>query len=230
MYLRHPFIATAIFSVLLVLTVASIAAPQVHSNAPDLPTNVEGQYRVLGTNPNGDRYSGSLEVITRGDVYEFRWNAGRQYNGIGVRNGKVLAVAFANGDDGSGCGVIDYRIMSDGTLDGIWGNWGINASGTERAKHVSGRGIEGNYAATGTNPGGTRYQVNISVQATGSAYKFVWSNNTQGFGIRRGDNIAVGFGGEHCGFVAYQLMPDGSLDGVWGGAGQQTGTEKATRQ
>ena len=230
MYLRHSFIAMSVVLIMLALIVASAAAPQVHNNAPALPANVEGRYNVLGSNPNGDRYTGTLEVLRHGDVYEFKWNAGRQYNGIGVRNGKFVAVAFANGNDGSGCGVIDYRIMSDGTLDGVWGNWGTDASGTERAKHVSGRGIEGNYAATGTNPGGTPYQVNISVQATGRVYKFAWSNNAEGFGIRRADNIAVGFGGEHCGFVAYQLMPDGSLDGVWGGASQQTGTEKARKQ
>jgi hypothetical protein len=230
MYLRQSFIANAVFLIALVLIVSSSAAPQAHTNAADLPTNVAGQYRVLGTNPNGDRYTGSLEVVAHGDVYEFRWNAGRQYNGIGVRNGRFVAVAFANGSDGSGCGVVDYRIMSDGTLDGIWSNWGTDATGTERAKHVSGRGIEGGYAATGSNPSGTRYDVNLSVQGAGNGYKFVWSNNTEGFGIRRGDNIAVGFGGANCGFVAYQLMPDGSLDGVWGGASQLTGTEKATRQ
>ena len=228
MQVRNSFIAIPVLFVLLALIIDSSAASQDH--AADSPINVEGRYRISGTNPNGDPYKGSLEVITHGNVYEFRWNAGRQYNGIGVRNGKVIAVAFANGSDGSGCGVIDYKIVSDGTLDGIWGNWGTNASGTERAKHVSGRGIEGDYEATGTNPSGTRYQLKLSVQAAGRAYKFVWSNKSQGFGIRVGDNIAVGFGGEQCGFVAYQVMPDGSLDGVWGGAGQQTGTEKATKQ
>jgi len=228
MHMRHSFIAIAALLILLVVIIVSSAAPQEH--VVYSPANVEGHYRVVGTNPNGDRYTGSLEILTRGNVYEFRWNAGRQYNGIGVRNGKTVAVAFANGTDGSGCGVIDYKIMSDGTLDGIWGNWGTDASGTERAKHLSGRGIEGDYTAAGTNPGGTPYQVNISVRAIGRSYKFVWSNNSQGFGIRLGDNLAVGFGGEQCGFVAYQVMPDGSLDGVWGGASQQTGTEKATKQ
>jgi len=224
----HSFTAIAVCLILSVLIISSSASPQDH--AVDLPGNIEGRYRISGTNPNGDPYTGSLEIITRGGVYEFRWDAGRQYNGVAVRNGKVVAVAFANGADGSGCGVVDYRIMSDGTLDGVWGNWGTTASGTERAKRISGRGIEGNYAATGTNPGGTKYQVNISIQSAGPNYKFVWSNGTDGVGIRLGDNIAVGFGGEHCGFVAYQLMPDGSLDGVWGGAGQRTGTEKATKQ
>jgi len=228
MYLRYSFIAIAVFLALSVPIVESSASSQDHT--VNLPADIGGQYSVAGTNPNGDRYSGTLEVLAHGNVYEFRWNAGRQYNGIGVKNGRIVAVAFANGTDGSGCGVVNYKIMSDGTLDGIWGNWGIDASGSEKAKHVSGRGIEGNYTATGTNPSGTPYQTNISVRAAGRSYKFVWSNNSEGFGVRLGDNIAVGFGGEHCGFVAYQLMPDGSLDGVWGGASPQTGTEKARKQ
>ena len=225
---RHSFNAITVFLILLGLSGMSAAAQQSHE---DVPTNFEGRYKVAGTNPNGTRYSGTLDVIAHAGVYQFRWNAVTQYDGIGVKNGKFVAVAFANGGDGSGCGVVDYYILNDGTLDGVWGNWGTDGSGTERAKHVGGRGIEGQYAATGTNPSGTRYQVNISVLAVGGGYKFVWSNNAEGFGIRRGNNLAVGFGGERCGFAAYELMPDGSLDGVWGGSGnQQTGKEKAIRQ
>ena len=227
MHRRHSFIAIAV--VLIGLILIGVAAA--HQDHKDSSTNFEGRYNVLGTNPNGDRYSGTLEVIAHGGVYQFRWNAGTQYDGIGVKNGRLVAVAFTNGSVGTGCGVINYNILNDGTLDGVWGNWGTDGSGTERAKHVAGRGVEGQYAATGTNPNGTPYQVNISVAAAGSGYRFVWSNNTEGFGIRRGNNLAVGFGGERCGFVAYELMPDGSLDGVWGGSGsQQTGTEKAIRQ
>ena len=88
-------------------------------------------------------------------------------------------------------------------------------------RRVSGRGLEGEYNAAGSNPDGKRYQVDISVQAAGSGYKFTWSNKSEGFGIRRGDNVAVGIGGERCGFVAYEIKADGSLDGVWGGYGSQ---------
>src|ERR1043166_6735882 len=107
MYFRHSFITIPVLMIVLVLIAASAAAPQVHTNAVDLPANVEGRYKILGINPNGDRYTGTLEVIAHGDVFEFLWNAGRKYSGIGVRNGKIVAVAFANGAEGSGCGVID---------------------------------------------------------------------------------------------------------------------------
>ena len=71
----------------------------------------------------------------------------------------------------------------------------------------------------------------IAVVPAGSGYKFAWSNNSEGFGIRRGDNIAVGIGGARCGFVSYEVKSDGTLDGVWGGYGsQKTGTERATKR
>jgi hypothetical protein len=232
MHLRHSFVAIVVFMIALLLIGAGAAVPQTH-NSPDadLPINLEGRYSIDGINPNRGRYTGSLEVVAHGDVYEFRWNVGSKYDGIGVKNGKLVAVSFTNGGDGSGCGVINYIVRSDGTLDGVWGNWGTNASGTERARHVSGRGLEGRYAATGTNPSSTRYQVDISVRAKGSGYTFNWSNNSEGFGVRVGQNLAVGFGGTRCGFVAYEVKADGSLNGVWGGYGSElTGTEKATRQ
>jgi hypothetical protein len=87
------------------------------------PPNIAGKYNIVGANPNGSTYRGLLEVIKHGEVYQFRWNAGRQYDGVGVQNGSVVAAAFASGSNGKGCGVVDYDIGSDGTLDGKWGYW-----------------------------------------------------------------------------------------------------------
>lgn len=195
--------------------------------APD----VAGKYNVVGTNPNNTGYRGTLEVIEHGQVYQFRWNAGVQYDGVGVQNGDVVAAAFANGPNGKGCGVVDYTITNDGTLDGKWGYWGTNESGTEKATRTSGSGLIGIYDATGTNPNGGKYRATILVAPSGSGYQFTWTNNTNGYGIKRGDNVAVGIGGRRCGFVMYEVKPDGTLDGVWGGYGSdKTGTEKATKQ
>lgn len=201
------------------------------SNAPLAAPDIAGNYNVIGTNPNGAVYKGTLEVIKQGDVYQFRWKAGEQYDGVGVQNGDVVAVAFASGANGRGCGVVDYVITSDGTLDGKWGYWGVNEAGTERAVRLSGSGLEGEYDATGRNPDGKEYKVRISVESSGELYHFEWSNNSEGLGIKRGDNIAIGIGGSRCGFVTYEIKSDGSLDGIWGGYGtNKTGTEKATKQ
>jgi hypothetical protein len=202
------------------------------TSAPAMPLpNIAGKYNITGTNPDGNVYKGTLEVIAHGDVFQFRWNAGAQYDGVGIVNGDVAAVSFTSGANGEGCGVVDYVIQSDGTLDGKWGYWGVNEIGTERALRTSGSGLEGEYDATGKNPSGKEYKVKISVEPVGDLYKFVWTNNTEGIGIKQGGNIAVGIGGNRCGFVAYQIKSDGTLDGIWGGAGsEKTGTEKAVKQ
>jgi hypothetical protein len=193
--------------------------------------DIAGRYAIVGTNEDGSPYRGALEVIKQGDVYQFRWNAGKQYDGVGVPNGNVVAVAFTGGSDGEGCGVVSYQILADGTLDGKWGYWGVNESGTERAARTSGSGLTGDYAVTGKNPDGAGYKTTLAIASKGGGYTFNWSNNTSGFGIKQGNTVSVGIGGARCAFVAYEIKPDGMLDGIWGGYGtDKTGTEKATKQ
>ena len=200
------------------------------TSAPATPPDIAGKYNVVGSNPDGGVYKGTLEIIPHGDVYQFRWNAGTQYDGVGVANSSVVAVAFANGENGKGCGVIDYEIASDGALDGKWGYWGVNEAGTEKATRNNGSGLAGDYDATGKNPNGKEYKAKLTVEPAGNLYRFVWSNNTDGVGIKQGSNVAVGIGGARCGFVAYEIKSDG-LEGIWGGYGSdKTGTEKATKQ
>ena len=195
------------------------------------PADIAGEYTVAGTNEDGSPYKGALEVIKHGDVYQFRWNAGKQYDGIGIPNGGVVAVAFTGGATGQGCGVVSYQILADGALEGVWGYWGRNESGTERAEHISGSGVAGEYSLTGKNPNGSSYRGTLTVAPKAGGYAFTWSNNSSGFGIKQGDTLSVGIGGSRCAFVAYEIRPDGTLDGVWGGYGSdKTGTEKATKK
>lgn len=202
-----------------------------NNSSPTAPApDIAGNYNVTGTNPGGGGYRGTLEVITRGDVYQFRWKAGTQYDGVGVQNGIIVAVAYANGSEGKGCGVIDYDIQGD-TLSGKWGYWGVNEAGSETARRTAGPGLEGDYDASGKNPDGKQYKATLKVEPAGNLYRFVWSNDTDGIGIKRGNNVAVGIGGNRCGFVTYEVQSDGTLDGIWGGGGSdKTGTEKATKQ
>lgn len=201
------------------------------TSAPATTANIAGKYNVTGTNPNSASYRGTLEIIPHGDVYQFRWTAGSQYDGVGVVNGEVVAVSFAAGANGKGCGVIDYLIRGDGSLVGRWGYWGTDEAGNENATRISGSDLVGEYDATGKNPSGTNYKTKLTVEPAGNLHRFVWSNNADGVGIKRGNHVAVGIGGDRCGFVAYEIRPDGTLDGVWGGYGSdKTGTETATKQ
>lgn len=214
--------------------VAKTEAPA-NSNSAQRPVapaaDISGNYSVVGSNPNGSPYKGALDVIKHGDVYQFRWNAGRQYDGVGVPNGDVVAVAFTEGSNGQGCGVVSYQIKSDGALDGVWGYWGKNESGTEKAERTSGSGIAGEYSLTGTNPDGSSYKGTMTVASRAAGYTFAWSNGASGFGIKQGDALSVGIGGARCAFVAYEIKSGGVLEGVWGGYGSdKTGTEIATKK
>ena len=197
----------------------TVLRPATDTSAPATQANIAGKYNVTGTNPNGSAYRGTLEIIPHGEVYQFRWKAGNQSDGVGVVNGDVVAVAFAAGANGKGCGVIDYLIRSDGSLVGRWGYWGTDEAGSENATRTTGTELVGDYDADGKNPTGTNYKVKLTVEPAGNIYRFVWSNNSDGVGIKRGDHVSVGIGGARCGFVAYEIKADGTLDGVWGGYG-----------
>ena len=202
-----------------------------NKSAPEKPlADIAGEYSVTGTNTNGTQYSGELEVIAHGSVYEFRWSAGKEYGGVGVQNANVVAVAFASGSSGKGCGAVSYQMEADGTLNGKWGYWGVDESGTETAERTSGTGLSGNYNVTGTNPHGTNYKGTLEVSPEGGGYAFNWSNGSKGFGLKQGETVSVGIGGSRCGFMFYQIKSKG-LEGVWGVYGsEKTGTERAMKK
>jgi len=205
--------------------------------SPSAPVaqNISGTYDITGMNENGaGAYKGTLQVTDRGEVHQFSWDtAGKKYDGVGVQSGDGVGVAFAEGENGKGCGVVLYKIGADGTLDGKAGYWGTNTSETETAKRTKGTDLEGDYDVTGTNTGGQNYEGKLLVKKVGAGYTFSWNAGSplEGFGIRQGDTVAVGIGGNKCGFVSYAKKPDGTLEGKWGGYGSQSvGTETAKKK
>ncbi len=183
-------------------------------------TDIAGDYTANGTNPDGKgEYKADLSIKKQGEVFQFSWtSAGREYDGVGVVNGKHAAVSYTDGKDGKGCGVVLYQIKPDGTLQGKSGYWGVNEAEVESATRASGDGLEGSYTVKGTNPAGKDYGGKLSVSKSGEGYTFKWNTGTsfEGFGIRGGEMIAVGFGGKQCAFVGYDIESDGTLNGRWG--------------
>ena len=196
---------------------------------------IAGNYSIRGTNPGGGAaYTGSLLITKRDKVYQFSWKSGAQgYDGVGVVTDNTVGVAFANGNDGKGCSVVHYKIDPSGALAGRWGAWGENASGTENATRDGGAGgLDGSYTVTGSRLDGAAYKGSLTVAAQGAGFLFSWStgDNSQGFGIRKGSYVSVGIGGEQCGFVAYEIKPDGTLEGQWSSfKSKSIGTEVATK-
>jgi hypothetical protein len=94
-------------------------------------TDLEGKYDVSGTNTDGKDYKGTLEITKDGLGYKFRWNAGTQLEGFGIKANKLVAVGFG----GIQCSFVGYDVGSDGTLNGKWGgSQNSSALGTEIAK------------------------------------------------------------------------------------------------
>jgi hypothetical protein len=202
-------------------------------STPVAPKDIAGSYDITGTNEGGGgNYKGTLDVKSHEDVYQFTWNAGKSYDGVGVMTDNNVAVSFMEGANGDGCGVVLYKIGADGSLDGKAGYWGVNQAESEKATRTSGTGLEGEYDVTGTDTKGKDYKSKLAVKSAGAGFTFSWNDGKlNGFGIKEGDKVAVGFGKKECGFVSYDVASDGSMNGKWGSVGSTTvGSETAKKK
>ena len=211
------------------------AASSPASTPKPAPKDLAGKYSATGKNSDGGgNYEADLVVTKRDDVWQFSWDSkGKQYDGVGVQTDDRVAVSYTGGTNGKGCGVVLYRINSDGSLEGTAGYWGNNSKETEKATRTAGTDLEGEYDLKGTNPKGETYNGKLKVKKEGDGYRFSWSgtNSFEGFGVRQGDYVSVGFGGSQCDFVAYEIKSDGTLEGKWGGSGStEFGTETAKKK
>lgn len=206
-----------------------------NSPANDAQRSIAGDYTVTGSNVDGQgRYEASLTITPRDDVYQFSWlSGGKSSDGVGVMTGNKVAVAFTEGTDGKGCGVVLYKILPNGDLDGKAGYWGVNTSEGETGKRTKGTDLDGEYAISGKNTDGQSYDGTLKVAKDGDGYSFQWNTGSvlKGFGIRQGDTVSVGIGGPQCSFVSYEIKADGTLEGKWGGQTSKSfGTEVAKKK
>ncbi len=93
-------------------------------------SDLEGSYDIEGKNPEGKAYKGKLDVKKDGEGYSFKWSAGVELTGFGIRAGEFVAVGFGSKQ----CSFVGYDVQADGTLDGKWGGQGSTKFGTETAK------------------------------------------------------------------------------------------------
>ena len=111
---------------LISLTAVLLAAFTVAAAADDFG----GTYAVDGTNLDGSAYSGEATITIASDTTcVIEWTTGSTAaSGICMRYGD----AFAAGYEMNGAvGLVIYRIMDDGSLDGVWTITGQTGSGTE---------------------------------------------------------------------------------------------------
>ena len=194
-----------------------------------------GTNAISGAGADGKNYQGEVVVTKRDMVHQMSWKVGAEkYDGVAVQSGNTLAAAYTTGTNGKGCGAVIYKINADNSLDGKWGEWGVNSSGTEKAILIGEpEGGVGTFNVDGTNADGTAYKGKLTVTRGGNdTYQFAWDTGTKfiGTGVKMGDYLAAGSGAKQCGFVIYEVKGD-TLEGKWGVPGSEAlGTEKATKR
>jgi hypothetical protein len=249
--MMHPKKYLAFFFALIVF-VAACGGPaeRIRETAAKSPTpppapterEISGTFNVGGSGGNGSEpYTGLLTIAPQGDVYGFRWSTTKGSRvGVGVQSGSATAASFASTGGGKGCGVLLFKIASDGSLDGKIAYWGGEKSGLIKATRTEGRGFVGKYSIAGNVPGEeTPFAGQMSIAKDGQGYAIDWLQDYEqrkdesfvAFGIWKGSVAAASFGGRQCSFALYDIQSNGNLEGNWGGQKAVTfGTETAKRQ
>jgi len=198
--------------------------------------DVAGSYDITGKNPAGQSYDGDLTIRKQDEVYQFSWTVGgSSYDGVGVRDGNLIAVGYGAGENGKGCGAAIYKRTGDKTLEGKLGGWGINKVGTQTAILLKESKEGGIFSVIGTDTDGSGYKGELFVaESKTDVYHFAFAENGKakyiGTGIKVGDYFGAGMGVKQCGYVVYDVKGD-RLEAAWGVVGNDTlGTEIATRK
>ena len=97
---------------------------------PALAQSIGGRYQVQGTNFDGSPYGGEATItLTSATTCEIVWTTGvTSANGICMRNDNSFAAGYEMGDK---IGLVIYKLMADGSLNGLWTIAGQEGNGTE---------------------------------------------------------------------------------------------------
>ena len=96
----------------------------------------EGTYALEGYNSLSAAvsYTGTIDVVKDGDVYKLEWNIGEQkQTGVAILDGDILSVGYMDTTAGEirDMGVVSYRIIDEGKLEGTWCSISGNRTGKE---------------------------------------------------------------------------------------------------
>jgi hypothetical protein len=99
--------------------------------APASAQSIGGSYTVEGTNLDGSPYTGTAEItLTSSTTCDIHWTTGGSTSdGICSRNDNAFAAAYVLGD---AIGLVVYKVIEDGSLEGLWTIAGKEGNGTEK--------------------------------------------------------------------------------------------------
>jgi len=97
---------------------------------PASAQSIGGRYRVQGTNFDGSPYGGEAEItLTSGTTCQIVWiTESTSSSGICMRNDNSFAAGYVMEDK---VGLVIYKLMPDGSLNGLWTISGQEGNGTE---------------------------------------------------------------------------------------------------
>jgi hypothetical protein len=103
----------------LLFAIFASAFPAVNTQAQTVQTaqadQIDGNYTLTGTNPNGTRYRGTVVIHGDGTNYRFIWliSNGDTFTGTGILNGNTIVVDWGQKDP------VIYTV-GNGVLYGTW--------------------------------------------------------------------------------------------------------------
>lgn len=91
-------------------------------------TGRDGNYDLVGTNPDGRTYRGKLSLQKTGDTFQAQWQvANSVYNGVGFMSGDYLVIGYG---PGQAFGTVEY-VMTGNKARGRWAMGGGSQFGIE---------------------------------------------------------------------------------------------------
>jgi hypothetical protein len=179
----------------------------------------------------GKSYTGTVTITPTDKFYKLDWHVGNiSYSGLGFfENGHL----FAGWGSGPSYGLVVYDIASNGSLNGKWVFNGGNYIGIEKSATGALKGDRSRFSVVGTNPDGTNYTGQLTVEKKGQTYQLSWTvadRTFPGVGIRVGNQLVVGWGLVHdIGVISYDVSGDRAV-GRWAlPAGSTLGSETIVR-
>jgi hypothetical protein len=188
--------------------------------------DLTGQYAVDGSNPDGDRYTGTLTLRPLRQGWSAEWRTPDATRGIGLSDGRTLVLAYG----GSECGVVAWDATQPGRLAGQWTLDGSLGREQAAAQTPGSDRLDGRYDVSGESPEGEFYKGSLQVRRDTGGYALRWDIDTvyTGTGIEA-DGVLGAAWGDDCGVAIYRIDGD-RLIGKWRTPGAPEGSELLQRR
>jgi hypothetical protein len=90
-------------------------------------SSMVGTFASSGLDPDGFSYAGVTTIEARGTIFKVTHNSeGETDVGVGIKAGNYFAVSYG----GERCGVTAYQIRGDGTMSGVYAEYGQARAGS----------------------------------------------------------------------------------------------------